>query len=111
MSAEVSGALSRRELVLVAVLLAASAIVFTGIQMGSALFPALSRLTGVPVSTVTLLASVWAFTGLLAPLFGPASDRHGHSVFMLAGLAVFALGNLLCATTSSFRALLVFQVL
>ena len=101
---------SRHELVLLAILFSAIFVVGTGIQMGNALFPALSRPLGVPVSTVTLLVSVWAFTGLLAPLFGPPSDRYGHGMFVLIGLASFAIGNLLCAFAAGFAALLVFQV-
>jgi DHA1 family inner membrane transport protein len=86
-------------------------IVGTGIQMGGALFPALSRLMGVPVSTVSLLVSVWAFTGLLSPLFGPPSDRYGYGTFVLIGLGAFILGNLLSAVAPGFPALLVFQIL
>ena len=48
---------SRDELVLLAILFSSVVAVGTGIQMGSALFPALSRLMRVPVSTVTLLTS------------------------------------------------------
>ena len=101
---------SRRELVLLAILFSATFVVATGIQMGNALFPALSRLLDVPVGTVTLLVSVWAFTGLLAPLFGPSSDRYGHGVFVLIGLGSFTIGNLLCAFARGFTPLLVFQV-
>jgi predicted MFS family arabinose efflux permease len=102
---------SRRELVSVAILFSATFVVATGIQMGNALFPALSRLLDVPVGTVTLLVSVWAFTGLLAPLFGPPSDRYGHGMFVLIGLGSFTIGNLLCAFAPGFAPLLVFQVL
>ena len=45
---------SRREMVLLTILFSATFVVATGIQMGNALFPALSRLLDVPVSTVTL---------------------------------------------------------
>ena len=100
---------SSRELVLLAILSGATFAVATGIQMGNALFPALSRLLGVPVGTVTLLVSVWAFTGLLAPLFGPPSDRYGHGTFVLVGLGSFTVGNLFCAFAPGFSALLVFQ--
>jgi predicted MFS family arabinose efflux permease len=79
--------------------------------MGNVLFPSLSRLLDVPLGTVTLLVSVWAFTGLLAPLFGLLSDRYGHSTFLLLGMGVFVLGNGLCAVAPSFPALLVCQVL
>ena len=101
---------SRNELTLLAVLFSAMVVIGTGIQMGSALLPALSRLMGVPISTVTLLISVWAFTGLLSPLFGPPSDRYGHGAFVLVGLGTFTLGNLLCTIAPNFPALLVFQV-
>jgi predicted MFS family arabinose efflux permease len=102
---------SRTELTLLTLLFSARVVAVTGIQMGSALFPALSRLLDVPVSTVTLLTSAWAFTGLATPLFGPASDRYGHGLFLLIGLATFILGNLLSALAPNFATLLVFQAL
>lgn len=102
---------SRDELTLLAVLFSAMVVVGTGIQMGSALLPAMSRLMDVPVSTATLLISVWAFTGLLSPLFGPPSDRYGHGVFVMVGLGTFTFGNLLCTIAPNFPALLIFQVL
>lgn len=102
---------SRNETTVLILLFSMTLIVGTGIQMGSALFPSLARLLDVPVSTVTLLVSVWAFTGLLSPLFGPPSDRYGHGTFLLIGLGVFALGNLLCAVAPNFESLLLFQVL
>lgn len=101
----------RDELVLLVVLFSAALIVTTGIHMGDVLFPPLSRLFNVPVSTATLLVSVWAWSGLLAPLFGPLSDRYGHGMFVLAGMGLFTLGNLLCAVAPSFPALVVFQIL
>lgn len=102
---------SRNELAVLAVLFGATVIVATGIQMGNVLFPALSRLMDIPISMATLLVSVWAFTGLLSPLFGPLSDRHGHATFVLIGLGVFTLGNLLCAAAPCFLVLVVFQVI
>jgi predicted MFS family arabinose efflux permease len=111
MNDEVKSGFSRRELLSLAILFGATFIVATGIQMGNALFPALSRMLDVPLGTVTLLVSVWAFTGLLAPLFGPPSDRYGHGVFVLIGLGSFAIGNLLCAFAPGFTPLLAFQVL
>jgi predicted MFS family arabinose efflux permease len=111
MENEAKSRFNQGELVLLAILFAASVVVGTGIQMGSALFPSLSRLMGVPVSTVTLLTSVWAFTGLLSPLFGPLSDRYGHTLFVLIGLGAFVLGSLLCVAAPSFSILVGFQVL
>lgn len=102
---------SSKELTVLAILFSATIVVSTGIQMGNALFPALSRLVNVPISTVTLLVSVWAFTELLSPLFGPPSDRYGHTTFVLIGLGTFTLGNLLCIVAPNFLALLTFQVL
>jgi predicted MFS family arabinose efflux permease len=111
MQREVGSRFNRSELAVLAVLFSATVIVGTGIQMGNALFPALSRLMDVPVSTVTLLVSVWAFAGLLSPLFGPPSDRYGHGTFALIGLGAFTLGNLLCALAPSFPVLVIFQVI
>jgi predicted MFS family arabinose efflux permease len=101
---------SRHEMILLTILFSATFVVATGIQMGNALFPTLSRLLDVPVGTVTLLVSVWAFTGLLAPLFGPPSDRYGHGTFVLIGLGSFTVGNLLCAFAPGFTLILAFQV-
>lgn len=97
---------NRSELTLLVILFSATMIVATGTQMGNALFPSLSRLLDVPISTVTLLVSVWAGTGLLSPLFGPLSDRHGHGIFVLIGLISFTIGNLLCAFAPTFQFLL-----
>jgi predicted MFS family arabinose efflux permease len=102
---------SSDELAVLVVLFSATVIVATGIQMGNALFPSLSRLMGVPVSRVTLLVSVWALTGLLSPIFGPPSDRYGHVTFVLVGLGAFTIGNVLCAVAPSFLVLLAFQVI
>jgi len=102
---------NRSEITLLAILFSSTMIVATGIQMGNALFPSLSRLMNVPISTVTLLVSVWAFTGILSPLFGPPSDRYGHGIFVLIGLLSFTIGNLLCAFAPTFQFLLVFQIL
>jgi DHA1 family inner membrane transport protein len=102
---------SRDNRILLAILFSATMIVATGIQMGNALFPSISRLMNVPISTVTFLVSVWAFTGLLSPFFGPPSDRYGHGLFVLIGLSGFTIGNLLCAIAPNFSFLLMFQVL
>jgi len=102
---------SRDELILLAILFSATMIVATGIQMGNALFPSISRLMNVPISSVTFLVSVWAFTGLLSPFFGPPSDRYGHGIFVLIGLGIFTIGNLFCAIAPNFSFLLIFQVL
>ncbi len=102
--------LSRSERIILVLFFSMTLIVVTGIQMGNVLFPSLARLMDVPISTVTLLVSVWAFTGLLSPLFGPPSDRYGHGTFLLIGLGAFGLGNLLCAFAPNFPSLLSFQV-
>ena len=101
---------TRRELVLILILFSTVVVVITGIQMEPAIFPALSRLFGVPLGEVTFLTSIWAFTGILSPLFGLLSDRYGHTASLLAGLGVFAVANLLCAVAPSFTSLLVFQI-
>jgi len=111
MQNEVKPRFSRDELILLAVLFSASVIWATGVQMGSALFPSVSRLMGVPVGTATLLTSVWALTGFLSPFFGPPSDRYGHGVFALVGLGFFTVGNLLSAIAPSFLTLAACQVL
>lgn len=102
---------SGREVALLAVLFGTAVVVSTGIQMGNPLFPSLSRLLDVPVERVALLVSVWAFTGLLSPLFGPFSDRFGAPTFVLLGLGAFTVGNLLCAVAPTFPVLAGLQVI
>jgi DHA1 family inner membrane transport protein len=54
--------------------------------------PALSRGLGVPLTAVTSLIAVNQATAILGMLFGPAADRLGYRLMMLAGLAMLTLG-------------------
>jgi predicted MFS family arabinose efflux permease len=99
-----------KQIGLIVLLFSASFVVGTGIQMGNALFPGLSRLMDVPLEQITLLTSAWAFTGLLSPLFGPLSDRYGHGIFVLIGIGTFMLGSLLSSIAPAFAVLMAFQI-
>lgn len=54
------------------------------------ILPAIADELGEPVAAVALLASAYALpTALLAPIFGPLSDRRGRRLAMQVGLVVF----------------------
>lgn len=70
--------------------------------------PAVAADLGEPVSAVGLMASAYALpTALLAPLFGPMSDRFGRRLAMTVGLVVFTLAALACAAAPTLPLLLV----
>ncbi len=57
----------------------------------AALIPTMARDLAEPVTSLGLLVSAYALpTALLAPVFGPLSDRLGRRLAMLGGLAFFA---------------------
>lgn len=61
-----------------------------------------------PIGAVGLLASAYALpTALLAPVFGPLSDRRGRRTAMLLGLAIFTLATLGCVVAPSLPLLVV----
>jgi predicted MFS family arabinose efflux permease len=95
MTTKAAAAFDRREWALIFGLLVAGFAIFTGVQMGSALFPGLARLWSVPVTSVAKLASIWGFAGMLAPLLGPLSDRFGHWTLFFIGSGVYVAGNAL----------------
>ena len=58
----------------------------------AALIPTISSDLSEPVSALAVLVSAYALpTALLAPFFGPFSDRYGRRLVMLAGMGFFAL--------------------
>ena len=57
----------------------------------AALIPTMAADLDESVSSLALLVSAYALpTALLAPFFGPLSDRYGRRLVMLAGMAFFA---------------------
>jgi len=58
--------------------------------------PALSRTLDVPLTAVTTIIATGQFTSLLGIFSGPLADRYGYRMMMRAGLAVLALGMLIC---------------
>jgi predicted MFS family arabinose efflux permease len=61
-----------------------------------------------PVEAVGLLSSAYNLpTALLAPVFGPFSDRRGRRTAMLIGLAIFSIAAGACAVAPTLGLLLV----
>lgn len=58
--------------------------------------PALSRTLDVPLTAVTTIIASGQLTSLLGIFAGPLADRYGYRMMMRAGLAVLALGMLVC---------------
>lgn len=58
--------------------------------------PALSRTLDVPLTAVTTIIATGQLTSLLGIFAGPLADRYGYRMMMRAGLAVLALGMLIC---------------
>jgi multidrug resistance protein len=70
--------------------------------------PELSDDLGEPVGAIGLLASAYALpTALLAPLFGPFSDRRGRRTAMLTGLVIFVASAGACVVAPSLPVLFV----
>lgn len=74
--------------------------------------PYLGKLWSVDLKTVnlTLVCFLLSYSPALL-VYGPLSDRFGRRVPLLAGLALFILGSLLCATAGSIQALIYSRVL
>ena len=70
--------------------------------------PEIADSLGEPIGAVGLLASAYALpTALLAPVFGPFSDRHGRQAAMTLGLLVFIGSAAACIVAPSLPLLLV----
>jgi len=64
------------------------------------------------VAAVGLLASAYALpTALLAPVFGPFSDRYGRRLAMTVGLIIFAVAAGACVVAPTLALLLVFRAI
>jgi DHA1 family inner membrane transport protein len=78
----------------------------------AAMLPAISNDLGAPVGQVGIIASAYALpTALLAPAFGPFSDRRGRRAALLLGLSVFAIGSVACVASPSLPLLVVARVI
>jgi predicted MFS family arabinose efflux permease len=73
----------------------------------AAVLPAIADDLREPISNVGLLASAYNLpTAILAPLFGPLSDRRGRRFALLLGLAIFAVAAAACIVAPSLPLLL-----
>jgi multidrug resistance protein len=73
----------------------------------AAILPAIADDLHEPISAVGLLASAYSLpTALLAPVFGPLSDRRGRRFAMLLGLGLFCLAAAACIVAPSLAVLL-----
>ncbi|HEY7736193.1 MAG TPA: MFS transporter [Candidatus Limnocylindrales bacterium] len=73
----------------------------------AAVLPAISDDLQEPIAQVGLLASAYALpTAVLAPVFGPISDRRGRRFALLLGLSIFAVAALGCILAPSLPVLL-----
>ena len=69
--------------------------------------PSLANGFGVPASTVQLTLSLFVFGfGAAQLIVGPLSDRFGRRPVVLAGLGIYVLASLLCATSLSIEMLI-----
>ncbi len=75
-------------------------------QVISPLFPDFARRYGVGLGRIVWITGVFQLSLLLAPVFGPLSDRVGRKPVLLLGLVILALSAQLCATAPHFTALL-----
>lgn len=73
--------------------------------------PALSRSLEVPLAAVTSIIAASQFTSLLGLFSGPIADGIGNRVMMRAGLAMLAIGMLLCGLVPQYWAVFVGLVL
>ncbi len=72
------------------------------------ILPEVSRDLHEPVAAVGLLASAYALpTALLAPVFGPLSDRRGRRTALLVGLGIFVASAAACVVAPNLAVLLV----
>jgi DHA1 family inner membrane transport protein len=78
----------------------------------AALLPAISNDLGAPVGQVGIIASAYALpTALLAPVFGPFSDRRGRRAALVLGLSIFAAGSAACVAAPTLSILIIARVI
>jgi predicted MFS family arabinose efflux permease len=74
--------------------------------------PEIADALGEPIGAVGLLASAYALpTALLAPIFGPFSDRRGRRTALLTGLLIFVASAAACVVAPSLPILLLARAL
>lgn len=88
---------------LLSAILVSRLVINTAYRMAYAFTPPISRGLGVDPEAIGALIGVRSSTGLLAPVFGPLSDRFGRRAVMLAGMALFSA----CATLAFLSASLI----
>ena len=64
--------------------------------------PALSRSLDVPLAAFTSIIAAGQFTSLLGIFAGPLADRYGCRLMMRTGLAMLAIGMLVCGLVPSY---------
>jgi predicted MFS family arabinose efflux permease len=73
----------------------------------AAILPDIAADLDEPIAAVGLLASAYALpTALLAPVFGPLSDRRGRRFSMLLGLTLFTIAAAACVVAPSLPLLI-----
>ncbi len=87
---------------LLSAILASRLIINTAFRMGYVFLPELSRGLGVDLRTMSGVVSLRSSMGLLAPLFGPLSDRFGRRRVMLGGMLLLVGCALIAFLFSSF---------
>lgn len=74
--------------------------------------PEVARDLDEPIAAVGLIASAYALpTALLAPIFGPLSDRRGRRTAMLSGLTIFVASAIACTLAPTLVVLLAARAL
>jgi predicted MFS family arabinose efflux permease len=64
--------------------------------------PALGRELGVPLTAITSMIATTQFASLLGVFSGPAADRFGYRFMMKSGLALLAIGMLVCGLVPTY---------
>lgn len=73
--------------------------------------PALSRGIGMPLASIASLIAICQGTSILGIISGPAADRWGYRIMMLAGLTLFAVGFLSIGCVPTYSVLLIGLIL
>ena len=77
----------------------------------AATLPSIAQDLHQPIGAVGLLASAYALpTALLAPVFGPLSDRRGRRTAMVLGLVIFTLATLGCVVAPTLPLLVLARI-
>ncbi len=95
-----------------------SSVIFTGLfaigvntYIVSAILPQLSRELHVSIAAAGLLVSAYSLpNAVLAPVFGPVSDRFGRKIAMVGGMGLFAVTAGLSAAAAGFLPLMAMRV-